>query len=100
MYYRCWNDGDVPYSGYGNITCNSSYRYLQKYGVLDGIKLTWDSDEWLKSLESITPYFYNWLTTGTGKYWFDSYNDFDSREASDEDRELERSEEYDEDDEW
>jgi len=28
--YRWWNDGDIPGRGYGNETCNSSDRYLER----------------------------------------------------------------------
>lgn len=30
LIYRYYNDGDMPGHGYGNETCNSSYRYLSR----------------------------------------------------------------------
>ena len=29
LIYRYYNDGDRPYDGYGNETCNGSFRYLR-----------------------------------------------------------------------
>ena len=29
LIYRYYNDGDCPYDGYGNETCNGSFRYLR-----------------------------------------------------------------------
>lgn len=101
LYYRCWNDGDIPFEGYGNETCNSSYRFLCRFSFFeDRIKYVND-DRWLKTLEDMMPDLYFWLTEGKGKEYFEIKNTFDSRKPSEEDLEWERYEDfYDDEDEW
>lgn len=90
LYYRCWNDGDIPYEGYGNETCNSSYRFLCKFSFFeDRIKYVND-DKWLKTLEELLPDLYYWLTEGRGKDYFKMRNSFDSRKPSEQDIEMAR----------
>ena len=99
LYYRCYNDGDMPYEGYGNETCNSSYRYLTKYSFFrDRLKITDDSDEWYRRLQAIMPDMYEWLIKRSDL--FEVSNNVDSRTPTENDLEAARESEWDDEDDY
>lgn len=93
LYYRCYNDGDVPYEGYGNETCNSSYRFLKEFSFFDYSPIKDipedNPNEWYERLQKTLPELYKWIT-GSGKGWFTVKNNTDSRKPSEEDLEWEK----------
>jgi hypothetical protein len=97
LIYRYWNDGDMVGQGYGNETCNSSYRYLyrkvgDKIPQLSGI---YKEDEYLAALAEMMKNIKDFLTENPGlETWT---NTEDSRTADPEDYEWDREEEEDED---
>lgn len=99
--YRFYNDGDMVGVGYGNETCNSSDRYLcntiPDYVTLDQFYESQEKEyenQMLKDHRIVFAYLQK------NPYLFGEKNNFDSREANDEDyrrgREYEDYEDYDE----
>ena len=98
LYYRCYNDGDVPYIDYGNETCNSSYRFLHNNHV-PGFENEYPSQifykEWMTYLNKIIVPFYLWISDEEREQYFTISNNVDSRKSSKEDLEWDK-----EDDMW
>ena len=98
LYYRCYNDGDVPYIDYGNETCNSSYRFLHNNHV-PGFENEYPSQtfykEWMTYLNKIIVPFYLWISDEEREQYFTISNNVDSRKPSEEDLEWDK-----EDDMW
>lgn len=96
LLYRCENDGDVPFEGYGNITCNSSWRFLAAYfvdvlGRRGVLNVSSDWKEWNRTLIDFAPELLSVLNADDGAL-FRKPNNVDSREATEEDYEAERAE--------
>lgn len=107
LHYRAYNDGDMPGEGYGNQTCNSSYRYIFNCGELkkymgQNMILYPDNclnyNDWIKQLDNFAIYFYRFLETD-GKHLFEKTNTVDSRTPSDDDIRDAMADE-DEEDDW
>jgi hypothetical protein len=99
LYYRCYNDGDMPYEGYGNETCNSSYRYLTNYSFFrDRLKVCDDCDEWYRRLQAIMPDLYEWLIKRSDL--FEVTNNVDSRTPTEADLDAARESEWDDEDDY
>ena len=99
LYYRYYNDGDMPYEGYGNETCNSSYRYLTNYSFFrDRLKVCDDCDEWYRRLQAIMPDLYEWLIKRSDL--FEVTNNVDSRTPTEADLDAARESEWDEEDDY
>lgn len=109
LHYRAYNDGDMPGEGYGNQTCNSSYRYIFNCSELKNYmgqnmilypERCNSYNDWIKQLDNFAVYFYRFLETD-GKPLFEKSNDVDSRTPSDEDIRDAMEEEWEEnDDDW
>ena len=100
--YRYFNDGDMVFVGYGNETCNSSYRFLyekiEECADLAGVP---NEDAYEKGLVTLAEDVKRFLE-GLSVWDFCAKNEEDSREASEEDLRAAREaemEEYDEE-EW
>ena len=102
LIYRFWNDGDMVGDGYGNETCNGSYRYL--YHKLpdcpDLYEANQDEDVYTEELAKLADRVKAYLESRPDL--FTKVNDDDSRSDYDEpeDRDWYRDEEEDEDDEY
>lgn len=100
IYYRCYNDGDVPFVGYGNETCNSSYRFLYNAGA-PGFEKQYpsqsDYDEWYKHLKQNLKPFYMWISDEKHNHFFTEKNYKDSRIPTDEDLRDAMADEWEDD---
>lgn len=95
LVYRWFNDGDKPYQGYGNETCNSSYRYLSRIlqdsmPELTGYCTDEEYDEMIFTLEKNVDAFLN-----NHPNLLIEENTFDSRKSEPEDYNWDN-----EDDDW
>jgi len=108
LVYRWYNDGDRPYVGYGNETCNSSFRYLYtklrgEYGeptCPDLDEVDCDEEYW-DALADLMCQTQQYLESHPEVFEWE--NNEDSRPATDEDRERSRGEyddSYDDDCDW
>ena len=101
LIYRFWNDGDKVGFGYGNETCNSSYRYLyRKIGTLCPSLACVDDDyRYFDLLADTAENVKTYLTNHPES--FNTPNTEDSRIASPEDYDYyddeDEDDEYDED---
>ena len=103
LIYRYWNDGDMVGVGYGNETCNGSYRYM--YSTLpncpDLFAAAHDEDDYVQKLanlaEAVKAYIENNPSLLTEENTADSRSDYDDIQ----DRQWDREEEfYDDEDEY
>lgn len=98
--YRYWNDGDMVFHGYGNETCNSSFRYLARTigEHCPEFNCTSEHDyEWV--LARLASGVASFLEDEENKWVFTTTNEDDSRTASDDDLEA-ACEEWEEEEEW
>lgn len=102
LIYRFYNDGDMVGDGYGNETCNGSYRYL--YTVLPGCPDLYaesgNSDGYVEALAALAEKVMKYLTAHPELQ--ETHNTDDSRSDFDEpeDRDWYQDEdEYDDEDE-
>lgn len=98
LIYRYYNDGDRPYDGYGNETCNGSFRYLrdvlgQDMPDFEDAKYKSD-DEYEELLDELATNVKEFLEARPEL--LDKENITDSRTTTDEDRRLSYEEDDDE----
>lgn len=90
LLYRFFNDGDKAYEGYGNITCNGSFRYIKsKISYIDdlyGDRMS--DDEYETQLYQVIADVLEYLDEHPEV--FEKKNTEDSREVSKEDHEAEQ----------
>ena len=101
LVYRWYNDGDRPYNGYGNETCNSSFRYLlsklrdengrPNCPNLGGL----DEEEYWDGIADLMQTVKDFLDNNPDLFERKNYED--SRSASEEDRRWAEEDEEDED---
>jgi hypothetical protein len=90
LIYRFFNDGDMVGKGYGNETCNSSYRYLRRRlgpGCPE-LQAAWSEDEYVDMLASLCDQVKELFETSPELFTWE--NNEDSRTPSDEDRDWYR----------
>ena len=94
LIYRFFNDGDMVGQGYGNETCNSSYRYLYRHiDRCPQLTDAWREDEYTDMLAALCDEVKAFFESHPDVFTWD--NDEDSRTPSDEDRDWCRD-----DDDW
>ena len=102
LIYRFWNDGDKVGLGYGNETCNSSYRYLYRTigNLCPSLACVDDDYKYYDLLATTAENVMTYLTNHPES--FSTPNTDDSRTPSPEDYDYDNDdydEEYDEDEE-
>lgn len=96
LIYRYYNDGDMVGEGYGNETCNSSYRYL--HGIMRDAcpdLLTYDEDLYIKLLNKLAESVKDFLNSNPNLFNKPNYDD--SRTPTQEDLDAANERDYDED---
>lgn len=100
LIYRFWNDGDMVGDGYGNETCNGSYRYMYHklptcpdlYGESD------NEDGYAEALAALAEEVMNYLKLNPGLQETPNHDDSRSDYDEPEDYQWYNDDEEDEDD--
>ena len=102
LIYRFWNDGDMVGDGYGNETCNGSYRYM--YHKLptcpDLYGESGNEDGYAEALAALAEEVMNYLKLNPGLQETPNHDDSRSDYDEPEDYQWYNDEEEDEDDEY
>lgn len=96
LVYRFFNDGDCVGEGYGNETCNSSYRFLYRTIGDDFPQLyAGNDDQYATALVQSGEVIRKYLMMNPDAFTTNNYTD--SREPDDEDLAAAREEDYEDD---